>query len=383
MIQSGLKESEDGKIVIIDFDFKTVEIALKFCYGIEENWSLDSAVEVLQFADRYDLNDLKNSVETFLSSQLCPINVCKITNASIFSNSVKLRETCFEYLLECNQKKIFVSDLDCLDKDIAFKLMKSSFSLSPNMNKIEMINQIVERIRYPQIRRRLVIKITEIAALMLIASFLIGKFLANDVDSFFQNINQIWRKHIFCGIQLLWFAVYFTIDHFQVLRQQKYLKWISLLISVTFSGFLVASCINYYGQKIADFASIFTLFGTIVLIKYAIIESDDDIDVYIWPYCLIPNVFSLLIKDFLPFPWLFSVISCSVCVIATMLSFFVHFLQIMGNQMVVIPQNEFVHASLTLFTIILQLFMFTLGFLNGIFECNIEYGFRSLVSYFS
>uniref|UniRef100_A0A914QRL8 BTB domain-containing protein n=1 Tax=Panagrolaimus davidi TaxID=227884 RepID=A0A914QRL8_9BILA len=61
MIQSGLKESEDGKIAIDDFDFKIVEIALKFCYGIEEKhlWSIDSAIEVLEFADKYDLNDLK------------------------------------------------------------------------------------------------------------------------------------------------------------------------------------------------------------------------------------------------------------------------------------------------------------------------------------
>uniref|UniRef100_A0A914PGP7 BTB domain-containing protein n=1 Tax=Panagrolaimus davidi TaxID=227884 RepID=A0A914PGP7_9BILA len=369
MIQSGLKESDDDKIAIDDFDFEIVEIALKFCYGIEEKhlWSVDSAINVLQFADNYDLNDLKNSVEIFLLSQLSPINACKIANASVFSNSVKLRETCFEYLLECSQKKIFVANLDALDKDFAFELMKSSFSQSPNLNK--MIPQTVEQVqnRPPQIRKSFVTKVTVIAAFMVIASFLIGTLLTND-DSFLQDINQIWRKHIFCEIQLIWFGVYFAIDYFQVLRQQKYLKWISLLVFVALSGFLVASCNNYYGHDIAVFASIFTISLTIQYIVRALFdivtvlfESCDYTDDYIWPYCLIPNVFILIIKDFLPFPWLFSIISCLICLGFTQITLVKHFQQIMGNKSVVINENEFVHASVKVFTIILQAFIFILA----------------------
>uniref|UniRef100_A0A914P7A0 Uncharacterized protein n=1 Tax=Panagrolaimus davidi TaxID=227884 RepID=A0A914P7A0_9BILA len=330
------------------------------------------------------------------------MNVCALANLSILTNSVKLRRKCFEYLLECNRKKIFVADLDSMDKDFAFELMKSSFSQSPNLNKFEMIPQIVEQVQNqpPQIRRSFVVEVIEITAFMLIASFLIGKFLTNDDDSFFQSINQLWRKHIFCGIQLLWFGIYFAIDHFQVLRQQKYLKWISLMVFVALSGFLVASCINYYGQHVAVFAahkvavhkiavfvvleSIFPISFAGGFMKYALIKSGVAIDIFIiWRYCLIPNVFILLIKDFLPFPWLFSVISCSMCAIPTTLSFIVHFLQVLGNKSVVIPENEFCRASLTLFTIISQLLIFLLGLLSGIIETNIEYDLHSLVSYFS
>uniref|UniRef100_A0A914QB87 BTB domain-containing protein n=1 Tax=Panagrolaimus davidi TaxID=227884 RepID=A0A914QB87_9BILA len=302
MIQSRLKKSEDGKIAIDDFDFQTVETALKFCYDIEEKhlWSVQSAIEVFKFADRYEINDLKISVETFLSSQLSPINVCALANLSILTNSFKLRRKCFEYLFECIQKKIFVADLETLDKDFS-----SLFSQSPNLDQTEIfIESDDQQIQNepPQIRRSFVTKVIEIAAFMVIASFLIGTLLKNDVDSFFQSINQIWRNHIFCGTQLFWFAVYFTIDHFQVLRQQKYLKWISLLIFVAISGFLVASCINYYGHIVAVFATVLTLPSTIVHIVTALFDSYDYANIYIWPYCLIPNVFILLIKEFLPFP---------------------------------------------------------------------------------
>uniref|UniRef100_A0A914QSJ4 BTB domain-containing protein n=1 Tax=Panagrolaimus davidi TaxID=227884 RepID=A0A914QSJ4_9BILA len=383
MIQSRLKESEDGKIAIDDFDFETVETALKFCYDIVEKhlWSVQSAIEVFKFADRYKIRDLKISVETFLLSQLSPMNVCALANLSILTNSFKLRRKCFDYLFERIQKKIFVADLETLDKDFS-----SLFSQSPNLDQTEIfIESDDQQIQNepPQIRRSFVTKVIEIAAFMLISCFLIGTLLKNDVDSFFQDINQIWRKHIFCGIQLLWFGVYFAIDHFQVLHEQKYLKWISLLIFVAISGFLVASCINYYGQNIAVFATVLTLSSTIFYIVTALFESYDYANIYIWRYCLIPNVFILLIKEFLPFSWLFSAISCLICLAFTQSTFYKHFQQIMGNKSVVIPENEFCRASLTLFTIILQAFIFTLGYVNGIFESNIEYGLRSLVSFFS
>uniref|UniRef100_A0AC34G810 BTB domain-containing protein n=1 Tax=Panagrolaimus sp. ES5 TaxID=591445 RepID=A0AC34G810_9BILA len=132
MIQSGMQESKENKVIITDFDFTTVESAVKFCYGFEESnlWSIENAVNLLQFSDKYDMKDLKTSVENFLSSQISPMNVCKLANAAILSNSIKLREKCFEYMLECNQEKVFVSNLEILDKDFALELMKATFSRS-------------------------------------------------------------------------------------------------------------------------------------------------------------------------------------------------------------------------------------------------------------
>uniref|UniRef100_A0A914PEN0 BTB domain-containing protein n=1 Tax=Panagrolaimus davidi TaxID=227884 RepID=A0A914PEN0_9BILA len=66
MIECGMKESVEGKVIIIDFDYKTVEAAINFCYGIEGKnlWSVESAADLLRFAEKYDISDLKVWVTT-------------------------------------------------------------------------------------------------------------------------------------------------------------------------------------------------------------------------------------------------------------------------------------------------------------------------------
>uniref|UniRef100_A0AC34FX03 BTB domain-containing protein n=1 Tax=Panagrolaimus sp. ES5 TaxID=591445 RepID=A0AC34FX03_9BILA len=130
MIQSGMQESKENKVTIIDFDFKTVESAVKYCYGFEDSnlWTIEKAANLLQFSDKYDMKELKTFVENLLPSQITVMNVCKIANASILSNSIKLRQKCFEFMLECTQKKRFITDLELLDKDFMVELMKASLS---------------------------------------------------------------------------------------------------------------------------------------------------------------------------------------------------------------------------------------------------------------
>lgn len=67
-------------------------------------------------------------MEKYLFQQKSPTNICKIVNASILSNSIKLREQCLDYLIECQKKSIFVKDLDTLDKYFALNLLKASFT---------------------------------------------------------------------------------------------------------------------------------------------------------------------------------------------------------------------------------------------------------------
>uniref|UniRef100_A0A914QTE1 BTB domain-containing protein n=1 Tax=Panagrolaimus davidi TaxID=227884 RepID=A0A914QTE1_9BILA len=130
MIKSRLQESKENKVTITDFDYEIVETAMKFCYGIndEKFYNVENGIKLLQFSDKYDITDLKTSMETFLTNKISQMNICKITNASILANSVKLREICFEYLLNCLKISNAVADLNLLDKDFAFELMKASFS---------------------------------------------------------------------------------------------------------------------------------------------------------------------------------------------------------------------------------------------------------------
>uniref|UniRef100_A0AC34FQ88 BTB domain-containing protein n=1 Tax=Panagrolaimus sp. ES5 TaxID=591445 RepID=A0AC34FQ88_9BILA len=129
MIQSGLRESKENQVLIADFDFEIVEIAIKYCYGIQINDSLNylNGIKLLQFSDKYDISDLKDSMEEYLFKQKSPMNVCEIVNGSIISNSIKLRQKCFDYMLECMKSSIFINGLDILDKDFALKLLKACF----------------------------------------------------------------------------------------------------------------------------------------------------------------------------------------------------------------------------------------------------------------
>uniref|UniRef100_A0AC34G959 BTB domain-containing protein n=1 Tax=Panagrolaimus sp. ES5 TaxID=591445 RepID=A0AC34G959_9BILA len=63
MIESGLKESKENKVIITDFSFETVEIALQYFYGIEisELLTVNNGFNLIRFADKYDITDLKVS----------------------------------------------------------------------------------------------------------------------------------------------------------------------------------------------------------------------------------------------------------------------------------------------------------------------------------
>uniref|UniRef100_A0A914PJ27 BTB domain-containing protein n=1 Tax=Panagrolaimus davidi TaxID=227884 RepID=A0A914PJ27_9BILA len=209
MIQTELKESEDAKIAIIDFDFETVETALKFCYGIEEKhfWSVESAMDVLCFADKYQISDLKTCMENFLSFQLSPMNVCRIANVSVYTNSFKLCHLCFEYLLECNQNKIFVADLQFLHEDFSAELMEAIFSQSPSLEKMESTpendQEDVQQFQnpVPQIRTPFLKKVFSITTFMVFACSLIAAFFSPKFKSYYQSINQIWHVILHLSIQ--------------------------------------------------------------------------------------------------------------------------------------------------------------------------------------
>uniref|UniRef100_A0AC34GN50 BTB domain-containing protein n=1 Tax=Panagrolaimus sp. ES5 TaxID=591445 RepID=A0AC34GN50_9BILA len=129
MIHSGLKESKENKVIITDFDYQTVEIAIKYCYGIfEPSLGPGEAIKLLQFADKYDLTVLKTPMEKYLSSNISPGNVCKIVNAAILTNCQALRETCLDFMLQCQQEKYYLKDLDILDPEFAMELLKATFS---------------------------------------------------------------------------------------------------------------------------------------------------------------------------------------------------------------------------------------------------------------
>uniref|UniRef100_A0A914QFX8 BTB domain-containing protein n=1 Tax=Panagrolaimus davidi TaxID=227884 RepID=A0A914QFX8_9BILA len=130
MLKSGMKETITNSVKIIDFNLKTVKTAIEFFYdrNIFEFLNFDDAFDLLRFSDKYQIIDLQDKLELHLIYQLSPLTVCKLSNGSVYSNSIKLREICFGFLMICSKHSIPVENLQNLDKDFAAELFLKTFS---------------------------------------------------------------------------------------------------------------------------------------------------------------------------------------------------------------------------------------------------------------
>uniref|UniRef100_A0A914PHL1 BTB domain-containing protein n=1 Tax=Panagrolaimus davidi TaxID=227884 RepID=A0A914PHL1_9BILA len=129
MLNSNMKESIENKVEIIDFSFDVVETGIKMIYNcnFETTLSIDDLMKLLQFFDKYNIPSLKDKVESHLISQISAANVCRLTNASILTNSFKLKNKCMEFMEKCFASKTPFKDIEILDKDIALQILENSF----------------------------------------------------------------------------------------------------------------------------------------------------------------------------------------------------------------------------------------------------------------
>uniref|UniRef100_A0A7E4V607 BTB domain-containing protein n=1 Tax=Panagrellus redivivus TaxID=6233 RepID=A0A7E4V607_PANRE len=56
-------ESRSGEVVITDFDFDTVKAAIDYCYGRNIQNSVNTYIQILRFADKYDIKDVVSKLE--------------------------------------------------------------------------------------------------------------------------------------------------------------------------------------------------------------------------------------------------------------------------------------------------------------------------------
>uniref|UniRef100_A0A914P8D2 Uncharacterized protein n=1 Tax=Panagrolaimus davidi TaxID=227884 RepID=A0A914P8D2_9BILA len=66
-------------------------------------------------------------VEPLLISRISVENVCRLINASILTNSFKLKKECIEFIMAAMASKIPLNDIETFDKDIALKILQNSF----------------------------------------------------------------------------------------------------------------------------------------------------------------------------------------------------------------------------------------------------------------
>uniref|UniRef100_A0AC34F4C2 BTB domain-containing protein n=1 Tax=Panagrolaimus sp. ES5 TaxID=591445 RepID=A0AC34F4C2_9BILA len=134
------KEKEENKYEIQDFCVEIVERALDICYGDYCNPESDETPEDLvllyKFADKYDINELKNAVIQYLT--LMPHNLVEYSNLCFENDVEELLEKCYDYFIVCKADCLPIKDLELLNDEVKNKFFMKMFS-----------NALVEKIPEP------------------------------------------------------------------------------------------------------------------------------------------------------------------------------------------------------------------------------------------
>uniref|UniRef100_A0AC34GV50 Uncharacterized protein n=1 Tax=Panagrolaimus sp. ES5 TaxID=591445 RepID=A0AC34GV50_9BILA len=69
---------------------------------------------------------IKAKMERFLIQNISPFNVCTFSQAANFTNADTLYKSCAEFLTECFENRIYVSDLDMLDNELKNYLLETA-----------------------------------------------------------------------------------------------------------------------------------------------------------------------------------------------------------------------------------------------------------------
>jgi speckle-type POZ protein len=107
MFKYNTKESIESKVCIKDSEPEVIKEFLRFIY-FEKVENLDQiSVELLIFANKYEVNELKTICENYISDNLSVDNFCNLLLLALIHNSFKLIEKIIDFILK-NSK--FISD---------------------------------------------------------------------------------------------------------------------------------------------------------------------------------------------------------------------------------------------------------------------------------
>uniref|UniRef100_A0A7E4VUM3 BTB domain-containing protein n=1 Tax=Panagrellus redivivus TaxID=6233 RepID=A0A7E4VUM3_PANRE len=92
------KEAKTGTIIIKDFDFTTVKNVIDSCYGREcAAESLADYINMLRFADKYDIRSLTQSLEPFINDDITLESFCAIANYAWDLDKTDLKSKCAKF----------------------------------------------------------------------------------------------------------------------------------------------------------------------------------------------------------------------------------------------------------------------------------------------
>uniref|UniRef100_A0AC34FGT8 BTB domain-containing protein n=1 Tax=Panagrolaimus sp. ES5 TaxID=591445 RepID=A0AC34FGT8_9BILA len=120
MLESGLKESTENKMIIEDFSFEIVDFAIQLCYSSDapKKFTFDDMLSLYRFADKYEIRFIMDIAEDFFIQKLVPANVCQLEKFSKDFAIKKLHQSCIDLLIKCSEEHTPVYGSDSLDKDL-------------------------------------------------------------------------------------------------------------------------------------------------------------------------------------------------------------------------------------------------------------------------
>uniref|UniRef100_A0A914PY25 BTB domain-containing protein n=1 Tax=Panagrolaimus davidi TaxID=227884 RepID=A0A914PY25_9BILA len=136
----GNKESFDNKMVIIDFPFKIVDIAVKLIYGkcILLKSSLEDMLLLFRFGDKYRIQTIMDMVEECLIGEISPVTVVYLIKFSSpdSTNVPFLYQKCVEFFIKCLKEATPIYAAESLGEEF----LESMFSKSILSNFTDSIN---------------------------------------------------------------------------------------------------------------------------------------------------------------------------------------------------------------------------------------------------
>uniref|UniRef100_A0A914PNS0 BTB domain-containing protein n=1 Tax=Panagrolaimus davidi TaxID=227884 RepID=A0A914PNS0_9BILA len=135
MLEHKMKEKSENRLEIIDFDAEIVRIAVEYFYDRKtyKTSNVNQLIDLLQFADKYDIQDLRADVEPLFMYQIYPETICQIANASVIYNSSFLQKFCLDALNLYNANKMQYDNAKNLDSDFAAKLNEKDSDSEDNV----------------------------------------------------------------------------------------------------------------------------------------------------------------------------------------------------------------------------------------------------------
>lgn len=99
MFRIGMKEVEEGKVVIEDIEPEVLEELLRFIYSSQVSPSIDTiCVELFQAADKYDIEALKVICEQEMTSKVDAENALEMYMTAEVHDAKLLKEKAFDVI---------------------------------------------------------------------------------------------------------------------------------------------------------------------------------------------------------------------------------------------------------------------------------------------